>query len=255
MAELVVSGLSVAAGGARLVEDASLCLAGGELVAVIGENGAGKSSLLGGIIGYRALAGGTVIVDGQPVAAMSAGARARTVSWLPQSVPLAWPIRVRDAVALGRFGHGGVPGKLSVCDQAIIERAVADCDLLALAERSTATLSGGELARVHLARCMATQAPLLLADEPVAALDPRHQIAVLGMLRTMVHGGAGVLIVLHDLALAARFADRIIAMKQGRIVADGRVADVMTPEILRQLYDTGFDVSTAHGWPHPVALS
>lgn len=254
MVELVVSGLSVAAGAARLVESASLRLAGGELIAVIGENGAGKSSLLSGIIGYQPLASGDVAVDGRPTTAMSASERARIIGWLPQNVPLAWPIRVRDAVALGRFGHGGLPGRLTSADSAIVEQALADCDLLALAERSTATLSGGELARVHLARCVATRAPLLLADEPVAALDPRHQIAVMDMLRAMARGGAGVLIVLHDLALAARFADRIIAMKQGRIVADGPVADVMTPDLLKQLFGVAFAVDARQGWLQPVTL-
>ncbi len=254
MAELVVSGLSVTVGAARLVENASLRLASGELVAVIGENGAGKSSLLSGIIGYQPLASGDVAVDGRPVRSMTASERARTISWLPQTVPLAWPIRVCDAVALGRFGHGGVPGRLSSADSVIVEHALARCDLLALAERSTATLSGGELARVHLARCVATRAPLLLADEPVAALDPRHQIAVMDMLRAMARGGAGVLIVLHDLALASRFADRLIAMKQGRIVADGPVTDVMTPEFLNQLFGVAFAVEARQGWLQPVAL-
>jgi iron complex transport system ATP-binding protein len=254
MAELVISGLSVAAGGTLLVEDASLSLTGGELVAVIGENGAGKSSLLSGIIGYQPLVSGDVAVDGRTIAAMTASERARTVSWLPQSVPLAWPIRVRDAVALGRFAHGGVSGKLSVQDNAIVDRTMVDCGLAALAERSTATLSGGELARVHLARCMVTQAPFLLADEPVAALDPRHQIVVMEMLRTLARGGAAVLIILHDLALAARFADRIIAMKQGRIFADGPVVDVMTPEILERLFGVAFATENGRGWVQPVAL-
>ncbi len=254
MAELVVSGLSVSAGVTPLVENASLRIAGGELVAVIGENGAGKSSLLSAIIGYQAPASGQICIDGKPVAAMTASERARSVSWLPQTVPLAWPIRVRDAVALGRFGHGGVPGKLSSVDNAIVEKSLADCDLLSLAGRSTATLSGGEMARVHLARCMATRAPLLLADEPVAALDPRHQIAVMAMLQTLARGGTGVLIVMHDLSLAARFADRVIAMKQGRIVADGPVARIMVPEMLETLFGVAFSIGTERGWPQPVAL-
>jgi iron complex transport system ATP-binding protein len=254
MAELIVTDMTLAEGGVTLVDGASFSLAGGELVVVIGENGAGKSSLLRGIIGYRPLSGGTVAVDGQSVAAMTATERARAIGWLPQSVPLAWPIRVRDAVALGRFGHGGVPGKMSGADSAIVERALTQCDLLAFADRSTATLSGGELARVHLARCIATQAPLLLADEPVAALDPRHQIAVMEMLKANARAGAGVLVVLHDLALAGRFADRVIGMKGGRIVAEGSVADVMAPDQLERLFGIAFAVDATRGWPQPLAL-
>lgn len=254
MAELTVTDLKLGEGGVTLVDGASFSLAGGEIVAVIGENGAGKSSLLRGIIGYRPLSGGAVAVNGQSVAAMTASERALAIGWLPQSVPLAWPIRVRDAVALGRFGHGGVPGKMSAADSAIVELVLTQCDLLTFADRSMATLSGGELARVHLARCIATQAPLLLADEPVAALDPRHQIAVMAMLKAQTRAGAGVLVVLHDLALAARFADRVIGMKGGRIMADGSVADVMTAEILRELFGVDFAIHTDRSWPQPVAL-
>ncbi len=254
MAELIVSGVSVTIGAASLVEDASLRLGSGELVAVIGENGAGKSSLLRAIIGYQRGTIGTATVDGRGIDAMTATQRARAIGWLPQSVPLAWPIRVRDAVALGRFAYGGLPGRLSREDDAIVEQALADCDLLALAERSTATLSGGEVARVHLARCIATQAQLLLADEPVAALDPRHRIEVMTMLRAMTRDGAGALVVLHDLGLAARFADRIVAMKGGRIVAEGTVAQMIAPEMLRGLFDVDFAVGYEQGWPNPVAL-
>jgi iron complex transport system ATP-binding protein len=254
MAELVVSGLNMAVGAARLVADASLTVRSGELVAIIGENGAGKSSLLRGIIGYQRRSAGTATIDGRSIEGMAAAQRARTIGWLPQSVPLAWPIRVADAVALGRFAYGGVPGRLSADDRAIVTQAMRECDLLALSDRSTATLSGGEIARVHLARCIATRAPLLLADEPVAALDPRHRIAVMRLLQAMAKDGAGVLLVVHDLALAARFADRIIAMKDARIVAEGAPWEICTPERLKLLFGVDFAVDCDAGWPNPVVL-
>lgn len=253
MAELRAHGLTVEAGGRRLLDDASIVLRGGELVAVIGENGAGKSTLLRSITGYRS-AGGHVDIDGQSLASLSASERARRVAWLPQSAALAWPVRVRDAVALGRFAHGGPPGRLSAADRVLVNEALARCELTTLAEQSTATLSGGELARVHLARVLVTGAPLLLADEPVAALDPRHRLAVMTMLRAMVAAGSGALVVLHDLSLAARFADRVIAMQDGRIVAEGPVARIVTPMVLERLFGVPFAVTDDRGWPEPIAL-
>ena len=156
-------------------------------------------------------------VEGEHTAAMTPRRRARQLAYLPQNRPLAWPSPVRDVVALGRFAHGAVLGRLRGADRTAVERALAACDLQQLAGRSTATLSGGELARVHCARAFAAEAPLLIADEPVAELDPYHQFRVMDLIRAFVTEGGGALVVLHDLTLASRYASRLIWMKGGRI--------------------------------------
>lgn len=254
MAELVVQALTIDADGARLVDDVSVSIHGGELVAIIGENGAGKSSLMRAMAGYVSPRSGQVLVDGCNIGTMSAGERARSIGWLPQEMPLAWPVKVRDAVAIGRFAHGGLPGRLRDADARAVDGALIECDLLALADRSSAHLSGGEIARVHLARTIVGGAPFLLADEPVAALDPRHRLAVMGLFRGLADRGTAVAMVLHDLALAARFADRIIGMKAGRVVIEGPPAEVVTREWIAALFGVDAEVDWSRGWPVPIVL-
>ena len=253
MAELLVRNLSVSAGAIPLVTGASLAVRSGELVVVIGENGSGKSSLLRGIIGFLP-ASGERLAGGRVIAALSASARGRALAWLPQAVPIAWPIRVGDVVALGRWAFGAAPDRPSARDQAAVSRAMAACGVAGLSQRLTTTLSGGELARVHLARALASEAPLLLADEPTAALDPRHRLEIMAMLRREADNGRAILLVLHDLDLAARFADRIIAMKRGAIIADGTPDDVMTAEILAAVFGVTARIDHANGWPQPVII-
>ncbi len=254
MAELVAQSLCIDAGAKRLVEGVSITLRGGELVAIIGENGAGKSSLMRCMAGYVRPSAGVVTVDGHDVMGMTSAARARAIGWLPQAMPLAWPVKVRDAVAIGRFAHGGLPERLSVADAAAVERVLAKCDLIDLAERSTARLSGGEIARVHLARTMVAEAAMLLADEPVAALDPRHRLAVMRLLRAEVDAGKAVGIVLHDLTLAGRFADRIVAMKEGRVLMDGTPSEVIAPDCIWALFGVVAEIDNGRGWPVPVVV-
>ena len=254
MAELHVQSLCVDAGARRLVDAVSMTVRGGELVAIIGENGAGKSSLMRGLAGYVRPTAGMVTAEGRDVMGMTAGARARAIGWLPQAMPLAWPIRVRDAVAIGRFAHGGLPERLSPADATAVARALTACDLNELAERSTAHLSGGEIARVHLARTMVGGAAVLLAVEPVAALDPRHRLAVMRLLRADADAGKAVVMVLHDLALAARFADRIIGMKDGRVQVEGPPVEVVSPMWIRALFGVEAEVECSRGWPVPVVV-
>ncbi len=254
MAELVVQSLSVDAGAKRLVDGVSMTVRCGELVAIIGENGAGKSSLMRCMAGYVRPSAGVVTVAGLDVMGMTSAARAKTIGWLPQAMPLAWPVKVRDAVAIGRFAHGGLPERLSVADAAVVERVLVACDLIDLAERSTAHLSGGEIARVHLARTMAGEAAVLLADEPVAALDPRHRLAVMRLLRGEADMGKAVAVVLHDLALAGRFADRIVGMKDGRVLVEGPPAEVVTRDWISALFGVEAEVDVSRGWPVPVVV-
>ena len=233
---LHVQRLTVKAGSATLVEAATFRLRSGELVALLGPNGAGKTSLLRGAIGLRPRAAGWARIDGEDTAAMTPRRRALRLAYLPQNRPLAWPNPVRDVVALGRFSHGAALGRLRGADRGAVERALAACDLEGLAGRSTATLSGGELARVHCARAFAAEAPLLIADEPVAELDPYHQFRVMELVKDFVRRGGGALVVLHDVVLARRYANRFIWMKDGRIVADGPPAATLSAARLAEIY-------------------
>ncbi|MCI4645354.1 MAG: ABC transporter ATP-binding protein [Hyphomonadaceae bacterium] len=236
MVELITRDLTVKAADAVLVQEADMRLAPGELIALLGPNGAGKTSLLRAALGLEKRAGGTATLDGADTAHLSPMQRARLVAYLPQQRPLAWPNTVRDVVALGRYAYGAAPGRLSAADAAAVEAAIAQCDLSDLAGRETDTLSGGELARVHCARAFASETPLLIADEPVAALDPRHQFRVMDIVRDFVAKGGGALVVLHDIALAARYASRMVWMKQGRIIADGRPEETLTEQRMADVY-------------------
>lgn len=243
MAELLTKDLSVKAGATTLVNGANLRLVPGELVALLGPNGAGKTSLLKAALGLEKRSAGFARLDGSDSAKLSPIERARRVAYLPQQRPLAWPNTVRDVVALGRYAYGAAPGRLSPEDAAAVDQAIKRCDLKELIDRQTDTLSGGELARVHCARAFAADAPLLVADEPVAALDPRHQFRIMDIVREYVDGGCGALVVLHDITLAARYATRIVWMKDSRIVADGAPEDTLTPERLADIYAVRATVS------------
>ncbi len=237
MAELRVRNLEVRLGGRPIVREVSLSLRPGELVALLGPNGAGKTTLLRAALGLIPPDGGSVRLDGLPPSRLSPAARARRVGYLPQHRPLAWPNRVRDLVALGRFAHGATPGRLGPADRRAVDAAIRNCGLERFRSRAADTLSGGEQALVHCARVFASEAPLLLVDEPVAALDPRHQLRVMGLLRRRAREGGGVLAVLHDIAVAARWADRICWMRDGRLVAGGAPGATLTPETLAAVYD------------------
>lgn len=236
MAELAIEELSVTLGGRAVVRGASLRLAGGELVALLGANGAGKTTVLRAVLGLTPRCAGSVRIGSDDLARLDPPVRARRVAYLPQIRPLAWPVRVRDVVALGRFAYGAALSRLAGADAAAVARALAACDLEQLADRPCTTLSGGELARVHVARALAADAPFLLADEPTAALDPLHQYQVMRLLRAAATAGRGVLVVMHDAALAARAADRLLWMADGRIVADGPPAATMTAAHLAEVY-------------------
>lgn len=236
MAELAVEGLSVTLGGRAVVRGASWRLAGGELVALLGANGAGKTTVLRAVLGLTARSAGTVRVGSDDPARLDPSVRARRVAYLPQIRPMAWPVRVRDVVALGRFAYGAALSRLEGADAAAVARALEACDLKQFADRPCSTLSGGELARVHVARALAADTPFLLADEPTAALDPLHQYQVMRLLRAAATAGRGVLVVMHDAALAAGAADRLLWMAEGRIVADGSPAATMTAAHLAAVY-------------------
>ncbi len=243
MTELIVSDITVEAKNATLVQKASFRLSPGELVALLGPNGAGKTSLLRSTLSIESRTSGKATIADIDISSLSPMERAKYISYLPQTRPLAWPNLVRDVVALGRFAFGAGLGQLKERDAAAVGRALRACDLEHLSGRSTNTLSGGELARVHFARAFAAEAPLLIADEPVAALDPRHQFRIMNLVRDFVSKGGGALIVLHDIPLAARYADRIIWMKEGCVVSDGSPQETLSAERLHEVYGVRAKVS------------
>ncbi|MEM9841701.1 MAG: ABC transporter ATP-binding protein [Pseudomonadota bacterium] len=245
MTKLIATQLSVVVKDATLVRDASFSLAPGEFVALLGPNGAGKTSLIRASLGPQKPSGGGATLGGDETIDLRPIDRARRVAYLPQIRPLAWPNTVRDVVALGRFSHGAALGRLKARDAEAVDRALEACDLVRFANRRVDTLSGGELARMHCARAFAAEAPLLIADEPTAALDPRHQFRILNLIADYVAQGGGALVVLHDIELAARYASRLIWMKQGEIVADGPPSETLTAARLEAVYGIRAQVSGA----------
>ena len=236
MTELIATDLDYSVKGAGLVRSASFQLAPRDFIAILGPNGAGKTSLIRAALGLEKPTGGSATLKGQETHRISPIERARSIAYLPQVRPLAWPNIVRDVVALGRYSHGATIGRLKAKDREAVDKAIIDCDLSDLADRNADALSGGELARMHCARALAAKAPLLIADEPTAALDPRHQFRILDLIGQYVAQGGGALVVLHDIQLAARYASRLIWMKDGKIVADGSPRDTLTAERLNDVY-------------------
>ena len=236
MSRLSASKLTYRVKDIPLVDAASFVLAPGSVTALVGPNGAGKTTLLRLALGLLDATSGDVFFDGKPMRALSLTERARAVGYLPQVRPLTWPQPVRDIVALGRFAYGGASGRLSADDQAAVDRAVTACRLKGFEERAADTLSGGELARVHLARALAGETPVLVTDEPVGALDPRQQHQTMQLFSQLAREGRTILTVIHDLDLAARYADQVLWMHHGTIVAHGSPRETFTPERLRVVF-------------------
>jgi iron complex transport system ATP-binding protein len=235
-AALTLDDVSVSLGGRVIVSGASASLDKGRFVALIGPNGAGKTTLLKAMAGLLP-AQGRITLDGAEMASLSRRDRARCVAYLPQGHQVHWPLTSRDVVALGRFPHGPAdPAHLTPDHARAIDAAMARTDTIAFADRPIMALSGGERARVMLARVLAVEALVLLADEPTASLDPRHQITVMNDLKAESRRGALVVAVTHDIALASRLADDIVLMHEGRIVAQGAPADVLTDTMLADVY-------------------
>lgn len=239
--ELTLKDVTIKVDDIVLIAGANVTLRSGELVALLGPNGAGKTTLLRAALGLAQITSGQVMLDGVKIGSLTPMSRARKMTYLPQMRPLAWPNRVRDIVALGRYSHGAAFGRLGSDDASAVSQAIDACDIAHLAERKADSLSGGELARVHCARAFAAQVPLLIADEPIAALDPRHQHRIMSLVKAYVENtdgptSRGALVVLHDIALAAKYADRLIWMKDGEIVADGSPKETVTAQRLADVY-------------------
>ncbi|GGY56252.1 ABC transporter ATP-binding protein [Parvularcula lutaonensis] len=232
---LRMKNIAVRKAAAVLVEDVDFTVDPGRLVAIIGPNGAGKTSLLRAGIGLEDHRG-SVSVDGADWASLSPTERARKISYLPQKRPLAWPLKVRDIVALGRFAYGAAPRSLAGTDARAVDAAIASCSLEPFADRAADTLSGGEEARLHCARAFAAETPYILADEPATSLDPYHQRQVMKLFKGYTERGGGAAVVLHDMGLAAHYADDLLVLKQGRVVAEGPTASTLTADLIEDVY-------------------
>ncbi len=235
--DLIAQDLAVALGGRRVLEGVAATLRPGRVTAILGPNGAGKSSLLRALAGLIAPAAGRVKIGGRDVAALSDRERARRIGYLPQAAAVHWNVTVHEVVALGRMPYRTPFAAPSARDRTAIAAALAATDTAALVDRRIADLSGGERARVLLARVLAGEPDWLLADEPLASLDPAHQVDILDRLRDVAQQGRGVLLILHDLAQAARAADDVLLLKQGRLVAAGPTAAVLTPDRVADVFD------------------
>jgi len=233
--DLTLDGISLRLGGQAVLHDVSAVLRPGRVTAILGPNGAGKSSLLRSIA-VLVPCDGTARLGERSIAALPPRERARLLGYLPQQGAVHWNLAVADVVGLGRLPHLGSPAE----DAAAVLAAMEATDTLEFAPRTIDTLSGGERARVLLARVLAGEPRWLLADEPLASLDPAHQLEMLARLRDVANRGTGVAIVLHDLAHAARIADDVLLLQNGRLVAFGPAAETLTPERLRALF--GVDV-------------
>jgi iron complex transport system ATP-binding protein len=229
--------LIVRRGGRAILDGVSLTFEGGGLVAVIGPNGAGKSSLLRRLAGLERPDAGTVTLDGVVLKDIGLKALALRRAYLPQGARSEWPLPVERLVALGLTPSlppfGGLPAAL----KAKVDRAIADCDLESQRLQPATTLSGGELARAMLARALVGDPEILIVDEPISGLDPRHALDSVARLRGLAEQGRLVVAALHDLTLAARYATRVVALCGGRVAAQGAPGEVLTPGLLREVFE------------------
>ncbi|MFN3744273.1 MAG: ABC transporter ATP-binding protein [Hyphomicrobiaceae bacterium] len=235
--------------GNRIVLDAvDLSIPSGRVTAVVGPNGAGKSTLLRACAGLLPAQRGAITLGGRPIAQLGRQQLARVIAYLPQERAVHWPLAAKAVVALGRLPHDDT-------DPEAISRALAAMDIAHLADRPIAQLSGGERARVLVARALAQEAPLLIADEPTAGLDPAHALAMFALFRSLAAAGRTIVVALHDLSLAARFADHIILVSNGRAAASGSPAEVLTPGTLEPAFGVTMLCTSVGGLPIVAPVS
>jgi len=249
MSALKAENISVRLGGRTILEGLSASFAAGQVIAIIGANGAGKSTFLACLAGLRRPDTGASFLGDRPISALLHRERAQRIGFLHQTPEIAWAIDVETLVGLGRIPYVGGRG-LAAADREAVARALDLADMTGFADRDVTTLSGGERARALIARALAGEPEWLLADEPFAGLDPGHQLDMADLFGKFARDGKGVILTLHDLSFAARLADRIIVLAGGRIVADGAPIDALSPPVLARAY--GIETRFAHGAAGPL---
>ena len=251
---IAVRGLVSRRDHAVVLDGIDLAFEANQVTAIVGPNGAGKTTLLRHLAGLDPPSAGQVELRGQPLASLGPAIRAWSIAYLPQAASAYWPLRARDLVALGRLPHGAnLSRPLKSEDAEAIQRALERVDGVRLADRPIDTLSQGERARVMMARALATEAAVFLADEPVASLDPAYALETMTILRAEAARGACVIVVLHDLGLAARFADRIVVLANHKVEADGTADVALAASVIDAAYGVTFRHLTVDGIPQPVA--
>ena len=239
------------------LRDVSVHVPSACLYAVLGPNGSGKSTLLRALLGSVPLAGGRVRVDGKPVQTWTRRTLARAVGVVTQTENVTFPISVRDFVSMGRYPHLGALRGERAEDRRAVGTALEACEALELADRWLGTLSGGERQRVRIARAMAQEPGALVLDEPTASLDLRHEMGVLTMLRACANRGLTVILVTHQMELAARFADRLLLLHEGSVAAEGAPNTVLRADVLGRVFRWPVAVTAdpTTGYPHVTPLS
>ena len=242
--------LTVVRGGREILSQASAAPAPHALTAIVGPNGSGKSTLLRTLSGIWQPDAGTVMLDGRPLSGLRRREVARRVAFLPQDTRCDFAFMVEEIVAMGRHAHRGRFAPPCAADRGAIEAAFALCDLQHLRGRALNRLSGGERQRVAIARCLAAEPSVLLLDEPAAHLDIEHALSVLAVCRRLAAAGAAVAVAMHDLGTALRFADHVLLMSGGRVVASGAPRDVLTADRCRDVFAVAAEtLTTSDGRP------
>lgn len=234
---LELEALTLLRNGRAALDAVSLSIGPGECVGLIGRNGAGKTTLMRAALGLERAEGRSNLAE------MTAHQRARAAAFIPQSREIAWPMTVEAVVGLGRLPWLPAGGALGEADHQAVSRALARLSMEPFRRRPATELSGGEQARALIARALAQETPLLIADEPTAGLDPAHQISAMKLFAGMAREGRSVLVALHDLALALRWCSRLVIMDEGRIIADGAPRDVLTAERLADVFRVDAEVT------------
>ncbi|MEJ5200971.1 MAG: ABC transporter ATP-binding protein [Anaerolineales bacterium] len=254
---LKIRSLSVQYGERPVLREVSLDLKRGEVLALIGPNGSGKSTLVRAVSGVIPVAHGYIRVDGQDVTHLSPMQRARKIAVVPQAISLPPAFTVWQTVLMGRTPYLNFLGQLSQRDKEIVNQALTRVQALHLAQRQVGDLSGGEAQRILLARALAQSTPILLMDEPTAHLDLKYQVSMLHMIRELAHhDGLAILLVLHDLNLAAEYADRLALLAEGQITAIGSAGEVLVADLISPTYGLPVQVVShpLHGRPFVTAL-
>lgn len=243
MALLSVSGLKVTLGSCEVLKGIDIDLSRGQIIALLGPNGSGKSTLLAAASGIGRRNGGSIHLLGDDIDSLSRREVARRVAVVPQQTGFLMPFSVMETVLMGRFPAAGRFARLSREDEKAAGEALEMVDLASFGERLVTDLSGGEAQRVAIARALAQDTPILLLDEPVSALDPKHAMAVFRLLDSFKKEGRGVMVALHDINLALRFADRIVFIKDG-ILHEPPSPRLVDENVLAEIFDTGWRMET-----------